>query len=266
MSVLRVYLPGECDSEAGVPLDWECCDKCEGRGRQVIPGHLLAGEDRSRVCPSCDGHGSLKAAALSGRGTWADAEHLYPGDVVGLRRLAVEQFHRYGAVLDEEKYGVGATFAVNIETHRCEGCGHPMSEGTWEPELPEHSNTLGFTVTGGELASLAFEMAEHRLRRGESLRAEPTLYSPCDEGCRHSGALRFHPTDGSAPWVSDVVRNPFVMPDGGTETAGDVAGRTDGLVEASWRPVDVRCLSWAHDLRPEMLAVLCLRCFVERTS
>jgi hypothetical protein len=35
-------------------------------------------------------------------------------------------------------------------------------------------------------------------------------------------------------------------------------------VEASWRQVDVRRLSWDHDLRPEYLAVLCLRCWSTR--
>jgi hypothetical protein len=49
------------------------------------------------------------------------------------------------------------------------------------------------------------------------------------------------------------------------KTAGDLV-REHLEFRASWRPVDVRCLSWPHDLRPESLAVLCLRCWAGRAS
>jgi hypothetical protein len=77
-------------------------------------------------------------------------------------------------------------------------------------------------------------------------------YSPCDEGCRHAGPGRewFEVAVGDDPWAvtEDVSQVALTYPR-----------------EASWRPVDVRVLGWPHDLRPEKLAVLCLRCFAEWT-
>lgn len=94
-------------------------------------------------------------------------------------------------------------------------------------------------------------------------------WSPCDEGCRHQGDVRARntqPDDGSRSWT------PAPMPpiEAGL-TAGEVASRVAALgprvvVEASWRAVDVRLLGWPHDLRPEKLSVLCLRCWAARSG
>ena len=143
--VLRVYDPVECD-EYGVPLDWEQCRTCEGRGHH-FPESVTA-------CGACDGHGSLKAAAL--------ARAVFPQVNEVLRRVYDEQgpieerLERLGPAGTVEHIGRTAREVREKHVPRCEGCDHPMSEG---------------------------------------------------------------------------------------------------------RPVDVRTLGWAHDLRPERLSVLCLRCW-----
>jgi hypothetical protein len=92
--VLSVVDPVACD-EHGVPLDWERC-----RCLHEIPGGMGSLADalqqRDEVCPTCGGHGSLKAAALA------------------------------------ELIGVGQDDA----TWRCEVCKHPMGDGCWAPRPP----------------------------------------------------------------------------------------------------------------------------------
>lgn len=120
---------------------------------------------------------------------------------------------------------------------RCEDCGHPMSKGTWEGEY------------GDEISHADVLAGDEPLRR--HLERNGTVhYSPCDTGCRHR------------PWPG---RHRTVA--GGWETDGILLGlAAPSCREASWRPVDVRCLSWPHDLRPEQLAVLCLRCWAARDN
>lgn len=201
MSVLRIYDPNECD-EHGVPLDWERCRKCSD-GRIVTPEYERGGDIQWRTCDRCDGHGSLKAAAL----------------------LAF--------------WGVGYQPSVVGEDgkprFRCEDCGHPMSEGTWEP-------VESWPTEGGEVDLLRAV--------GDVGQARGRHYSPCDEGCRHGGPGRIIAT---AEWNKGRVENVAKL---------NVYEGYDK--QASWRPVDVRTLGWAHDLRPEKLAVLCLRCWAAR--
>lgn len=240
---LRIYDPAECDKN-GVPLDWDRCRTCGESGR-VTPldeadGPLPFGEvyrdtyeaivrddaqalgdappssevmrEQRATCLTCGGHGSLKAAAL----------HFL-------------SYAQWNAV--DLAWASGPLF-VERPT-RCEDCGHPMSEGTWED--PPIASDLGYMETRarGELA----------VRNGVTWQAVSVHYSPCDEGCRHSGPGRWFDNDFGDWHVGDDVR---------WQPRFHVA-------DASWRPVDVRTLGWPHDLRPEKLAVLCLRCWAERS-
>lgn len=242
MSILRVYDPADCD-ERGVPLDWECCRTCKGAGEvqySTTPGidpRDPACETREDQCGVCDGHGSLRAAALAEK-EWRD-------DGWALVRPVAPP-----------------------HTHRCESCGHPMSEGTWEYD------TAGWRGGKGEWCEPAHPTAAHVrldehalavLREGQ----EPTMYgvhySSCDEGCRHYGlAFDEHGYLTADPPV-EIVRP---VPEG-TDSDVQIGPLIDegyGPYQASWRPVDVRTSGWPHDLRPEKLAVLCLRCFAERSA
>jgi hypothetical protein len=186
---------------SGVPLDWERCRRCGGSGTSTLA--LSKRNADVGPCPICAGHGSLKAAALA-------------------------------------KKGENARCGIPVMT-RCEDCGHPMSEGTWEGEY------------GDEIARTEVLDGDESLRR--HLERNGTIhFSPCDEACRHRGPGRRPATD--ATWIAyDDLASP--QPDGHGWRSG---------VQASWRPVDVRCLGWPHDLRPERLAVLCLRCWAGRRA
>ena len=213
MSVLRVYLPRECD-EAGVPLDWWSCRRCADR-----PGVIWMkdGTGDEYPCPDCEGHGSLRAAAMAAvepRG-WSSADHInyQRGDEVPAR---------------------------------CEDCGHPMSEGTWEAWNLEAARPHVGKVERYALAALRTMPA---VDPGFNGWWNATHYSPCDEGCRHGGVVATYERP-TAP-----IREARFL----SATGESIVRR-----EASWRGVDVRCLSWPHDLRPEQLAVLCLRCWAAR--
>lgn len=227
MDILRVYDPAECDA-AGVPLDWERCRACEGTGKPVY----TSSHGRVGVCQRCDGHGSLKAAAL-----W-----------------------EYG--------GYGPTKVMQIRlpddhVFRCEGCGHPMSEGTWKADSSDLPSSVASLSTPQAVLRAALRELREGVepwkawvktfeRRGASL--PPVHYSPCDEGCSHGGPGRVFDGDG------DVWPVLNVSPTLNTTCVGVPLRR-----EASWRSVDVRTFGWPHDLRPEKLAVLCIRCYAERT-
>ncbi len=225
MSILRAYDPPECDGR-GVPLDWERCRACEAARNLANFAAAEAMCDLADVhrracatCATCGGYGSLKAAVLASR----------------LARF------RGSVPIPEAEIG-----------HRCENCGHPLSEGTWEdPPLAEWLGTFEARERGRKCI---LRGVEPKATAGGSQH-----YSPCDEGCRHSGPLRCDsPSDLTTRWDT-------YLPVADTDVLRSVVG-AGVKVEASWRPVDVRCLGWPHDLRPERLAVLCLRCFAARTT
>lgn len=228
LSVLRVYDPADCDA-TGVPLDWERCRTCnvDSDGTPIYPdGEGGAG------CPTCGGHGSLKAAALAER--WRDLKRPTPD--------------------------------FPLPPVRCEGCGHPMSDGTWV-------NRDGREQSGDNPVHAAQKGVERRaliaLRAGGEPDDRVMFWSPCDGGCRHQAPCRAMTTEGWRPF--DINYEAAV--------AVDTLGA--GNVEASWRAVDVRVGMLAKragldvttagplvvrpfDLRPENVAVLCLRCWAER--
>ncbi len=209
MTVLRVYDPTECD-EAGVPLDWERC-RALIHQKPMRPGGDLIPPDHS-LCTRCDGHGSLKAAALA-------------------------RFAR--------KYGPGWD---RCGTGNAEGCGHPMSEGMWEGD--RHGGDEGYW-----LDQVAFQ-----LRAGVEPSDVAVHFSPCEEGCRHGGPGRCWYPGGEHGGTPHWDAYEDFTPDAREDTRDNGFGSG----EASWRPVDVRSLGWSHDLRPEKLAVLCLRCWAAR--
>lgn len=202
MSVLRYYKMAECD-ERGYPLDWEQCRTCDGKGYldDLVPGV------RHGTCATCDGHGSLKAAALF----WLLAE-------------------RGGVHTPNPSKGA-----------RCEDCGHPMSEGTWEEVTQAEFDRLH---PDGDQANVWLSTQNCPFAYG-------IHYSSCDEGCDHGGAGRRFNTVYGSGWVLMNDLDPR---------------HPDCSDQASWRSVDVRLLDWPHDLRPESLAVLCLRCWADRTK
>lgn len=209
-NVLRIYDPAECD-EHGVPLDWERCRACGGTKRAPAKPGMYDRAISIDTCRTCDGHGSLKAAALA--------------------KLRVAQWDR---TTDPN---------ARLEDHaiRCEDCGHPMSEGTWERIVPSDHPWAEPKTADARIA-----LAE--LRRGAEPHPPFVHYSPCDEGCRHGGPMQANWAGVWDEWE----------PEGAQKTC-------DAIYRASWRPVDIRTLGWPHDLRPENLVVLCLRCYADRT-
>jgi hypothetical protein len=222
VSVLRVYDPGECD-ERGVPLDWERCRLCNGEGKAFYRPRDASYD--GEPCQDCGGHGSLKAAALAAR-PWAT---YFTGQEAG--------------------------------PHRCEDCGHPMSEGTWEHRsIKLAAGLMGASrpaPSAEEVYTTAMGHAITRARRGQEPESfglwDATHWSHCDEGCRHGGPVRHAGLGGT----DDVLAKGRTV-----EALIEFFGADK--VQASWRPVDVRPLGWPHDLRPEKLAVLCLRCWSAR--
>jgi hypothetical protein len=227
--VLRVYDPAECDA-AGVALDWERCRTCEGTGAVggVITGEVL--RDGEHIADLAPGRRSCPTCR-------------------GHRSLKALVLHDWSRDAWEEDHSEHAapTFAEHVV--RCEDCCHPMSEGTWE-------GTAG--------AAWRLKLVLAHLQRGlePDARWGRVHWSPCDERCTHGGHLRFRPVKWADvslwgrehPWVD--------LPDAESAQAPRQFG--DYETEASWRQVDVRMLGWPHDLRPEKLAVLCLRCWASR--
>jgi hypothetical protein len=177
-----------------------------------------------RTSPAChDGHGSLRAA---------------------VRRALVR-----GVAVRGPAHGGNAALVTDEQT-RCKDCGHPMSDGTWEgpaAELlldPEHP----FTAADAEREWLEMQ-AWKREPEGQRVRHNVNYWSACDEDCRHGAPFQVYNQD-------TLIANITASYPGG---AADHA-RQGGAVRASWRVVDVRPRGWAHDLRPERLAVLCSRC------
>ena len=258
MTVLRVYRMKECDAE-GKPLDWNRCRTCDGTGA-LWPGGSQLHSPTPAECPSCDGHGSLKAAALAmiressryRNTTWPRfaPNVLREGSLPGDKTAALDQISEHmGKIVD-------ADIAMGNDPLRCEDCGHPMSDGTWEG-LPGGDED--------EMILYVREAWERAVRgRGPSYVEEryPGVvhYSPCDEGCRHGGPGRWE-----FPRVPGEIHQGVI---GGQMQEGSVGRDVARGVrhEASWRSVDVRTLDWPHDLRPESLAILCLRCWAARCA
>jgi hypothetical protein len=226
-ALLRVYDPSECDDQ-GVPLDWERCQQCGGDGFTVEADPAdESGETPEQVpCDRCETRGSLKAVVLA--------------HFMARQRP------------DETCSGDPDQGTCTCDTLRCEDCGHPMGDGTWEGS--EWGPRSGLSPAVGSEA-WAFE----HLRRGNEPPREivgsatGTHYSPCDEECRHEGPTRFrHP---AGDFAFTYAEHPVNM---------RLAAESGGVVEAPWRGVDVRTLGWPHDLRPERIALLCLRCLAAR--
>lgn len=163
---------------------------------------------------------------------------------------------------------------------RCEGCGHPMSDGTWDGDLTrppkllrgrgmQGDRAINWTThlsverpdeaTAGDWMNLHLAAAASWLRAGEEPPAHATVavhWSPCDEGCRHDMAHTVIGGVARTPW--DVGQSNYVM----GETCASWPGK---VFEASWRQVDVRFANgWPHDLRTENLRLWCLRCEAAR--
>lgn len=234
MSVLRIYTPAECD-QAGVPLDWVKCRYCAGTGQSNLCAEDEHGPEwklREGVCVICEGHGSLKAAALI---------HL----TCAIQRRCPDGS---GYIIDPS------------EAPRCEDCNHPQSDGTWEGDLRRPPITPGTEhLTFQDVSRATDEDWQRQHARAASAwllgeRKEPppwanvvVHYSPCDEGCRHSGPGRLW-DEKEQTW----------------RTRETIANDSGYRVEASWRQVDIRRLNYPNMLRPEDLAVLCLRCWAKR--
>jgi hypothetical protein len=224
MRLLDIIDPDDCDKD-GVPLDWERCRTCKG-GEVYIKTTSVGPSLSGSNCPTCGGHGSLRAAVLA--------------EIVGLTPVA------------------GVPWPYEAKP-RCEGCGHPMSDGAWDGQWITTSPDYGDN-NGWALAHLRLGDEPPREILGVPV---CTNWSPCDEGCRHGGPGRMDGPggpDGANVWMHfgpDVDAEAWARQAAPTIAAGIA-------VEASWRAVDVRTLGWPHDLRPEKLAVLCLRCWAER--
>jgi len=231
MTVLRFYARDEWDSGS-----WENCSTCDGSGRTIgsVPGVPFAVCQVYENCPACDRHGSLRAAALAGRIASRMTQH-------------ADEFARHW------KDG-------NILVH-CEDCQHPQSEGTWEPAK---------TWTLQETTDTKLRVAATYLRAGKEpgdgeswpMSQQPVHYSRCDEKCNHGGPGRVQPAD-RAGLPEDVACGWNIHR---AEDWPDDNYSQPMTVEASWRSVDVRRLSWPHDLRRSQLAVLCLRCRAARAT
>lgn len=242
MTIFRVYDPAECD-ERGVPLDWERCRLCHSSFEDLPhpytevlrPGLLRVGSRTSDwganvSCPSCDGHGSLKDAALSLMSTlqWAGKQ--------------VDFVEIYDAIVASPPVPGTSEHAASMLNIRCEACRHPMGDGEWLGKRP------AYIAEGYE--HLLVDGAIARLGAGDRAYedGEMAYYSPCDSKCRHDGSVLVR---GQGMMSVDQMRRHW---------------HPNIHVEASWRQVDVRTLGWPHDLRPEQLATLCLRCWAKKVK
>lgn len=251
--VLRIYDPAECDPH-GVPLDWESCRACEGRGRAMDAqpiGRLGMMEAVEVSCPRCGGHGSLKAAALAAKAVLP----LTCG--CGSRRAGEGARGGYGCPHCSEPFGDPSSDV----RHRCEDCGHPMSDGTWAANQhlrgwePWTGDTTLFDPE--RTAERRFVLSDPDFIYAPHPFPAPVHFSRCDEGCRHGGPARVTFDSGN--------QQVMTLQDA---RIGELVGNVPTNVVsygASWRPVDVRTRGWPHDLSPEKLAVLCLRCHAART-
>mgnify|MGYP006876039257 CR=1 FL=1 len=241
--VLRVYAPWELDTQWHVPDGFYDCHAC-APGGPYAPGtvHELADGELGPFCPNCAGYRSIYAAAIERR--QADAayrdplwERLKPrdldaplpdGDQDGDAKLA--------AIHTRMEAIVRTSDLMDAEPVRCEGCGHPESEGRW---VGPNANVVGLEV--GKVPPHALHAMFARFVREDHLpradRYDVDFWSGCDAGCRH------------LPDPGTVVK-PQPVEEGGPRP-----------VEATWRqPRLVLVNGHAHDLRPENLRIMCARC------
>lgn len=240
---LRVYDPKECD-ERGVPLDWERCRTChDGVGLEPgystigVAGYLRHGSRTSDwgadvPCPTCGGHGSLKIAVLG---------HLKRGQWVAQAGIGSEAWVRRFNMVEAAPPDFLA---------RCECCGHPMVEGTWDnPGAPDGDPLLDEISIDSLLHKPLNSFHEWAFRHGGA------HYSACDERCAHHG-----PGRATGGQLRDELVGRWL------QKANQYGITPTPTFEALWRSVDARLLGWEHDLRPERLALLCLRCWTERQA
>lgn len=236
MSVLGIVDPVDCD-EHGVPLDWERCRSCVLGVK--VEWHTHDHVPQGPPCPTCDGRGSLKAAALAA---------LAVNHACGSCGHRTDHMAGGGCITK----GCGCRHKTpSPPDPRCRDCGHPMSDGTWEGEYG------GRQLTDAERHA----WAERLMLAGEEPKYHGTHFSPCDEGCRHGGPGRFQ---AFGLWEDTDELDPE---------------EPKRQREASWRQVNVRTgvpappghphpmiFTRPWDLRPENLALLCLRCWAERKA
>lgn len=246
--LLRIYDPGECDP-AGVPWDFRRCRACAGTGKararefsrvdtEDTATYLMpadAGVALTERCGVCRGYGSIEAAILA----------------------RVRKYQPLG--VDWRGRGCERTdYPVPDKSLRCEDCKHPMTddEGVWR-----HNYTNGLAESQRTLAT---QVALEDLLVGRDVRPVPhgvDHWSPCGTGCEHRGAVRA--VDGAAALTLDDEELDEV---GGVAGAVKHGRKVGQVVEALWRPVEIRVLGWPHDLRPEKVAVLCLHCHARRLA
>lgn len=246
--LLRIYDPAECDP-SGVPWDFHRCRACGGTGKararefsridtEDTSTYLMpadAGGALTEPCGSCRGYGSIVAAI-----------------VARVRKYQPLGVNWRGAACERTDY------PVPDKAIRCEDCKHPAADGdgVWR-----HNYTNGLVASQRALAT---RVALEDLLGGRDVRPVPhgvEHWSPCGTGCEHRGPVRA--VDGAAALPLDDEE----LDDLGGVAGAVKHGRATGqVVEARWRPVEVRVLGWPHDLRPEKLAVLCLHCHARRLA
>lgn len=89
----------------------------------------------------------------------------------------------------------------------------------------------------------------------------PDAVGGCDD-CAGHGSLRV----AVLATLSEAHANSYARTFGWSEPDPPFVLRCQGCGHptSEGAQVDVRCLGWPHDLRPERLVVLCLRCWAER--
>lgn len=256
MNILRTYKPHECDLITGDPLDWERCRSCGGTGRSRDPRYwgTMPG---SIACPGpCSGYCSLEAAALAELTSepMSCAERVWDGPYkMSCGYLIVNgKCVRHGATTNVTRGDLDP---------RCEGCAHPMSEGTW---VDDPSRTR--VESEAELQASYLANAERILREGREPSAlDYVHFSSCDEKCDHGGRGRcgtligwelresrpedhdFAKWKWQASWRQVAVRR-------GVVGAKGLGKRFDLSNALHVRP---------FDLSPENVGLYCTRCWYE---
>lgn len=118
--------------------------------------------------------------------------------------------------------------AASTDVKRCEGCGHPLSDGAWVGSRPLHiAEGFDFLLLDRVVEGLRHGVDERRL-------GERVHYSPCDEGCTHGGPGRSQPSD-QAGIGEQCGWNLYADLRDSPRQYVSVGGCVPALVEASWR-------------------------------